>query len=333
MTRAQRMVNIAGAVGSVALVVSLAYWGWELAVRDVRGVPVVRAMEGPMRVAPSGPSGLVVSHQGLEVNDVAARDGGNRSDTVRLAPSATELTAEDVAGLSVAGPAAPELGAPEPGAPETALMGEAAADTAPVTRMSAAEESPAPLEVAPEALAPATTPDTAAPVISQDEAVALALAEALGMDDAASAELVAQASPALPAGAMATSPRPRARPGSLSVAAAGGAAAAPALAAGTAAEGAAAATQIDPASLQPGTRLVQFGAFESEADAVAEWSRIAAKLGPLMGGKAMVVQSAESSGHTFWRLRGHGFASEDDARRFCSAAVAEQINCIPVTQR
>ena len=59
------MVNLAGALGSVALVLSLGYWGWELAVRDVRGVPVVRALEGPMRTAPEEVGGRVIDHQGL----------------------------------------------------------------------------------------------------------------------------------------------------------------------------------------------------------------------------------------------------------------------------
>ncbi len=329
MSRAQRMVNIAGAVGSVALVVSLAYWGWELAVRDVQGVPVVRAMEGPMRVAPTDPSGLVVSHQGLSVNDVAARDGGNGSDSVTLAPAAVELTADDVAGLTLDLAAAIPADMPQ-GEASISATGSNPAQMVPVTRMSSAEESPVPLEVAPEEIAAAPVAEVTAPVISQDEAVALALAEALGMDEAASADLVAQAAPveAAPAGAMASSPRPRARPGSV-------AAAAPQTAPAnvTPVSAVTASGRMDNASIEVGTRLVQFGAFDSEADAEAEWKKIAARLGPLMGDKSMVVQSAESGGHTFWRLRGYGFASEDDARRFCSAAVAEQINCIPVTQR
>ena len=47
----------------------------------------------------------------------------------------------------------------------------------------------------------------------------------------------------------------------------------------------------------------------------------------------MVVQSAQSGGRTFYRLRAHGFAGEDDARRFCAALLAENAACIPVAQR
>ncbi len=61
-----------GAAASVALIAGLGWWGYDLAMRDARGVPVVRALEGPMRVAPEDPGGEVVDHQGLSVNNVAA---------------------------------------------------------------------------------------------------------------------------------------------------------------------------------------------------------------------------------------------------------------------
>jgi hypothetical protein len=52
----------------VALVVGLGVWGYKLAVRDVRGVPVIQAMDGPMRIAPEIPGGEIADHQGLAVN-------------------------------------------------------------------------------------------------------------------------------------------------------------------------------------------------------------------------------------------------------------------------
>ena len=61
--RMSHLVHLAGATCSVALVIGLAVWGYKLAVRDVSGVPVVRAMEGPMRIAPENPGGEVADHQ------------------------------------------------------------------------------------------------------------------------------------------------------------------------------------------------------------------------------------------------------------------------------
>jgi SPOR domain len=46
-----------------------------------------------------------------------------------------------------------------------------------------------------------------------------------------------------------------------------------------------------------------------------------------------VIQSAESGGRTFYRLRAHGFDGDDDARRFCAVLQAQAADCIPVAQR
>ncbi|QLQ20857.1 MAG: SPOR domain-containing protein [Exiguobacterium profundum] len=102
----------------------------------------------------------------------------------------------------------------------------------------------------------------------------------------------------------------------------------------TAAPGPAAPPRVvDPATLKVGTRLVQFGAYDSAEAAEADWTRIATQFGELMAGKGMVVQSATSGGRTFWRLRAEGFEDDADARRFCAALQAENATCIPVVWR
>ena len=87
--------------------------------------------------------------------------------------------------------------------------------------------------------------------------------------------------------------------------------------------------EIDPATIPVGTRLVQFGAFDTADEARAEWARLQGSFGDLMADKGLVVQPAESGGRTFFRLRAHGFEDEDDARRFCSAFVAEKRDLHP----
>lgn len=294
----QRYISMAGAVSSVALVIGLGYWGYSLAVRDVRGVPVVQALDGPMRVAPENPGGEVVDNQGLSVNEVAALGtAAPVADRLILAPRPVELELEDAAGL--AGQPVPDaLPASAVGAdPDVAL----AAD--PVT------ESANPTEIA----------------------VAAALAEALAGDP--EPEVAPELDPGLTAdvaleGTITRSPRPVARPGRDS------AVAVPAEAEPLADAGAATAPiEMDAASIAPGTRLVQFGAFDTADEAKAEWARLQGRFGDLMAEKAMVVQAAESGGRTFFRLRAHGFEGEDDARRFCAAFVAEEAACIPVAQR
>ncbi|MBK6467161.1 MAG: SPOR domain-containing protein [Rhodobacter sp.] len=286
--RAQRMMQIAGAACSVALVVGFGFWGYRLAVRDIAGVPVIRALEGPLRVAPDDPGGEIADHQGLAVNDVAAAGtAAPPADRLVLAPKPVELTLEDGPGL-----------AGTPAAPEVAMV-------------PARLESPSDLVAM-------------APEEGTDPAVAAALAEALGASEALAEEgveiasLDAEGLPA-PDGAITRSLRPVPRPDRAPAPQAAAAPVAP--------------VEMDPAALEPGTRLVQFGAFDSDKEARAEWLRLAGRFGDLMAGKAMVIQAAESGGRTFFRLRAHGFENEDDARRFCSALVAENASCIPVAHR
>ena len=100
--RTRRMVNITGAVCSVSLVLGLAIWGYKLAVRDVSGVPVMRAVAGAMRIAPSDPGGDQASNQGLSVNAVAAMGSPQPlAEQVTLAPRTVELRADDAAGLTM----------------------------------------------------------------------------------------------------------------------------------------------------------------------------------------------------------------------------------------
>src|SRR6056297_185755 len=67
-----RLAYAAGALLSVALTVGMCVWGYQILARDVSGVPVIRAAEGPIRVQPDDPGGEQALNQGLSVNEVAA---------------------------------------------------------------------------------------------------------------------------------------------------------------------------------------------------------------------------------------------------------------------
>ena len=88
--------NIVGAVISLAVFVGIVTWGAKTVLRDSSGVPVVRALKGPARVAPEDPGGLLVAHQGLTVNEVAGSQiTGAVDDPLQLAPRPINLQAED----------------------------------------------------------------------------------------------------------------------------------------------------------------------------------------------------------------------------------------------
>ncbi|TDQ59234.1 SPOR domain-containing protein [Phaeovulum veldkampii] len=318
-----KAVGYAGAATSLALIAGLAFWGYRLAVRDVTGVPVVRALEGPARVAPDDPGGDLARHVGLSVNAVAAAGlAASAPDRVVLAPQPDELAPED--------------------APMTAL--------APLPAPAPEAVAPAPLDLQPRPAAlpvPDAATRAAATAARQAEATALALAEAMAEDPEPAPEadeepLVATLAPAaaapetpaapaagvIPASVpgVARSPRPAVKPAAPRIVAQASASA-------STASVAPGALDLDPDSLAPGTRLVQLGAFDDPATAKAEWDRVAGRFGGLMAGKRRVIQQAVAGGRTFYRLRVEGFADVSDARGFCAALLAEQQSCIPAQAR
>lgn len=292
--RIGKAVQVAGAVMSVALVVGSAWWGYRLLVRDVTGIPVIRAVEGPMRVQPDDPGGNLAAHQGLAVNRIAAvGEAAPPADTILLAPRSADLEAEDMArGLlrttAVAARPAPQPAVATPAAPAAAAV----APVAPVTPSD-------PLQAA--ILSATTDVMTAEAELSGDGLIEVIPASVPGPS---------------------RSLRPPARPERLLQAVA--AVSPPA---------AVVAAEIDPATLPSGTRLVQLGAFESAAEARSYWDGLTGRFATLMADKARVIEPASAGGRDFFRLRAVGFADTADAGRFCAAFVAEQADCIPVASR
>ncbi len=306
--RYDRLIHLAGAATSVALLVGAVWWGYQLAVRDVTGVPVMRALDGPMRIAPADPGGDVAMNQGLSVNAVAAAGtAAPLPDQLFLAPSAQALAEEDAAGL--------------------ALPTVSAAPQADASALLELTEEPASFAASDISVA------AEIPVTDQD-AVAAALAEALGQPQNVAAPetlLTTEATTEVTSDAPLTrSLRPMPRPTT------GAADAEVTLASATPAPDDAltgTAPELDAASIATGTRLVQLGAFDDADAARADWTRIAGRFPELMTGKSLVVQPAQSGGRTFYRLRAMGFEDEAEARHFCTALLAENATCIPVTQR
>jgi hypothetical protein len=279
-------INWAGAFLSVLLIVGLAAWGWKLWQRDVTGIPVVRALEGPMRTTPADPGGLANDYQGLAVNRIAEERATELADRVVLAPAPATLNEDEDLAMADLAPAVEEALAVVEVAPAPDL-GEAVAAPA----LAVIENAPS----------------------ATDLAVAAALADAGALIEAEPVSLVS-AGPGVPA----ATPRPLVRPEGRRVAS---------LNVVNDVTGA-----IDPATIPPGTRLVQLGAYGSEDVAKAEWANAIANFGDYMVGKERVVQQAETGGRTFWRLRALGFADLSDARRFCAVLVSDGANCIPVVQ-
>lgn len=300
--RWQPFINGAGALTSLALIVGVGIWGYKLAVRDVSGVPVIQALEGPARVAPDNPGGELAMHQGMAVNRIAAEGtAAEPADRLTLAPSAAALSDEDAAMGAMAGNEAPV----------------AAGGQSPVVQPPAGGETITPASMRPAEPLPDGPADT------------------INLEDGAVADVPFVApdviSKDIPGVSASLKPLARPSQGEMSAASADGVdvmaeAAAAAVAEALAPE---AAVDVDPATLTAGTRVVQIGSYANEADARLNWDTTVARFGPLMQGKRRVIEPSESGGQTFYRLRVEGFTDTEDARAFCSALKAENAVCVP----
>jgi hypothetical protein len=298
-----RMMNLVGAGSSVVLVLGLAVWGYQLTVRDVTDVPVIRALEGPARVQPADPGGQLAQHTGLAVNSVQSEgEAEGPASQVILAPEPIDLTREDAI---VAPPSEIEVDAEgvveEAVGTMVSLNGDVSGDGNVESAQALADR-----------LAAGATPlENTAPA---DEQVALNLARPI-LD------------PKIPG--VNRSPVPTRKP-QVDLAALQAQAA---VASAVSAVGGGATAEIDPTSIASGTRLVQLGAFDDAATARLEWDKIAARFEDYIDGKSRVIQEATSGGRKFYRLRAVGFDDLNASRRFCAVLVAGKAACIPVLAR
>ena len=295
------MANLAGGVVSLALIAGVGVWGYQLVVRDVSGIPVVRATEGEMRIRPEDPGGQLAQNTGLAVNEVAgAGEASGPVDRLILAPRPVDLSEEDQ----------PMLADPVAPVQQPAPLDVVASLEAEPINVSAALQSGEVDEIVRQ-----LTQGVATIEATEEEVVPVLASVSVAPTPEVAAPVVTGPGPK-------QSYRPQLRPRS-----------APAVVIPASAPVQEAVKDIDAASIPAGTRLVQLGAFDSPDIARAEWDKMEQQFGDYLQGKDRIVQTAESGGRTFYRLRAHGFQDLNDARRFCSALVAEGADCIPVVTR
>ena len=85
-----------GAALSLSLLAGAIGWSYQLIVRDINEIPIVRAQLGPLRVAPDNPGGLTAANQGLSVTQLAVNEMPLLSNEIHLAPAAEILNAENL---------------------------------------------------------------------------------------------------------------------------------------------------------------------------------------------------------------------------------------------
>ena len=319
---------LTGAVLSLALLVGVGVWGYQLIARDVAGVPVVRAVQGEMRIRPQEPGGAQALNQGLSVNSVAAAGGtAAPSDRIVLAPEPIDLSNDSVPLIDRLAAAqtrfAPRDASQDPVAETRTLSAPAIVqeDASTASKMASIEALAAQIAVG---ATPLTTQGQVVTASVQAETSDLNIQAAptrqttapLGISPNVIARSIPEPSVSL---------RPKIRPAGVRTASLSAATSTTATAGGV--------TEISASSIPASTRLVQLGAYESPEIARKEWARFSTKFSEYMDGKDRVVQKASSGGRTFYRLRAMGFSDLADARRFCSALTAQNTDCIPVVTR
>lgn len=305
--------NWAGAALSLTLVVGVAVWGYRLIVRDVSGVPVVQAIEGPMRVAPDNPGGQIARHEGLAVNNIAGTGtSAPPPEQIVLAPRPLDITEEDT--VVAEAPDAADLSERE----EVALasLRQDAVTEAPALALTDIANADDPIKALADQIAA-----NAKPFEQLDPAPETAL-----FDESDDTQELASATNTIPMSVpgVARSLRPAQRPDGLQLAS---------LSMPVQPSSDPGVAERDPGDIPAGTRLVQFGAYDSPEIAREQWATLMARFGEYLDDKERVVEEATSGGRIFYRLRAHGFADLSDSRRFCAALVAEGADCIPVVSR
>jgi hypothetical protein len=295
------VVNWAGALMSLGLIVGMGIWAVQLLMRDVSGVPVIAAIEGPMRQPPADPGGTQAPHQGLAVNRIAEGEEAQPvPDRLVLAPPPIELQ-------------------------EVRFETAAPAEVTPVPRQEIAAESPGDVPQ------DASETDTAALIdrlLQEAQTGVVPEAEISVPEDtpvidlAIASEAVEGVLPASVPG-IARSLRPAARP----------AAFVPRAPIASSSSSGPTVEEIAVTDLPDGTRLVQLGAFDTAEIAREAWNDIAGRFPEYFDDRPRVIEAAESGGQTFYRLRAAGFDDLAGSRRFCAVLVAQGTACIPVTVR
>ncbi|WP_420586860.1 SPOR domain-containing protein [Ruegeria sp.] len=308
-----RIVNAMGAVASLALVAGIGVWGYKLVMRDVSGVPVVRAIEGPMRIQPENPGGTPADHQGLAVNAVAAvGTAAPPADRLILAPRPVSLTDEDTPVETLRATPAVHVVEEEITNQEAAQLRQGSVDALVAELAGEAAQIDQPEEQGVQ-LAALATPEEEPAIDPAD------LAAQLPDPELAALPGVRRSLRPITRPARATASR--ITPNSSTEDAI------------NAAVKAAVGLDVDPNTLSKGARMAQLGAYESSDVARAEWSRLSGRFGEYMDGKQRVIQKTSSGGRTFYRLRVLGFDDLSDSRQFCAALQAQGADCIPVAAR
>lgn len=336
-----------GALVAMALLMTLGIWFYRLGVRDAQNVPIIRAAVEPAKTRPEDPGGMVAPHQDVTSYGVADSQGVQAGVAV-IAPPPPEPKEEDLAMGQLAAeeaPIAPTRPSGQSGTRTAALdtvstdellkeaeklaaearvsAGTAAAtdlssDTSLSTDAGAAQEEPEAQELA---LAPTDTETQSdlvqtLPLAVPNEDEAEAEAEAATPESEPEEEEVELSFPNADPQAPAKSPMARKRPTDLKTRVA------------EAAKVEEASTENLAAAAAQSKVQIQLAADPSETVVMTMWQAIQRANSDILHDRALAVQTTNSGGTTYYRLRVGPFKDGAEARSVCQALKARGQDCI-----
>jgi cell division protein FtsN len=289
-SRAMSWLVLVVAVGGFAALAYYAYHSGTQSIKDGQ-VMVVQADGTPIKAQPADAEGEQFPNKDKTIYDAIGADD-NGATTEKLLPEAEQPVIPEAA--VEAQPAESSKPAGNGTAATTFVNKSVAGSTTPVDPVDAQSMK----QGGPEAV-PASKTAAAAPAKPAAAPVATSEDEDEEDDAASTAPAFVNVKPAKAA------PAPAAKP----------------------AEKAAAKPAAKPApKAASGNYQVQLGAFKSEDEARAQWSKIAAKSGGVVSGSPIIVKADLPNG-TFYRLRAGGFASPEAAKSACAKLSAKGQAC------
>lgn len=347
-----------GAALAIVLIGGVSYWTYKLGQRDAMDVPVIAALDGPIRDVPEETGGTTMVNQGLAVNQVLEGEGtGEIAAEVVTAPGEVRVTSEDLP----RGALDQLIATRKPNARPDRIPGLVEQQTAALEVMGIYDDDAKQViaefeervaldrtveEVKPEAEAPVATEgpivrvlsvtpvDTETPILPTEDGVQVAeitpeslVNPTVSLTDAA---VVPEANDG-PSFAPDLTAAPRARPAIARRAPETEIDAAVVSVVSTPTAATPQTDNLDVIPLPSGTRMIQIGAYASEAVAREEWVRFSRLHDDLLGTKEHYVQRTNNSGRIFYRLRVAGYSNKEETRAACAALSARGLPCITAT--
>ena len=312
-SRIRHIVSTAiGAVVALSLLLALGVWFYRLGVRDAQNVPIIRASTDPAKVRPEDPGGAVAPHQGVSSYEIA--ESGEPSAVAALvAPEPAKPTREDVAMRDLQSTQTNEVDqlvgqvltnqtedVPAAADQQSAALAQPTATPTPTVTPTPAEPTVRPADPVVQALTEPTQP-TVQPTDTQVAAVVTPTQE-----EPAAPEIQAEPEPEPEITtrselAPSASPVYRARPADLV-----------ARTRSAAAEAKQDKTNLVTAAAKSAVQI-QLAADPSKSAIEQRWRRVFSANKDILRDRALAIQTTQSGGTMFYRLRVGPFKNRSEA--------------------